>query len=467
MADPAFWSASEQARRLAAGEVSSRELTAAYLERIEQLDGALNSYVTVLAERAMADAAARDEATARREATGLFHGVPISIKDLHLLAGSRTTFGTASMADHVATFDEEAVARLLAAGCVPLGKTNVSELGSTGHSATRLLGPSRNPWDLTRNAGGSSGGAGASLAAGLCAAAQGSDGGGSIRLPAAVNGVVGLKPSRDRVSNAPMVGDSLFGLTTRGMLTRTVEDAAAFLDVLAGYVAGDPGMAPPPDRRFRDEVGFPPGRLHIAVSEEHLEGSGPSPAVHAALVAARTLLEELGHTCVDVHLGLPATTVDRFLDVWAAGVGSQPFDPDTLEPLNRWLVEHSRRTSAADYVRAQFDLQLTARRLVERLLDYDALLTPTVMEPALRNDRYDDVGPEELFHDQVAWVGLTPLANVTGQPAISLPMAMDDATGLPIGVQLIGRPWDESGLLRLAAEIEAAAPWTDRRPPHV
>jgi amidase len=464
----AFVPASEQAAQLRERQVSSRELTELYLARIERFDAGLGSYVEVLAGRARHAADAADEVTVSGADTGPLHGVPVAIKDLHFLRGSTTTLGTRAMADHVATFDDHSVARLIDAGAVPLGKTNVPEFGTIGHTDTALLGRCATPWDPTRNAGGSSGGAGAALAAGLCALAHGSDGAGSIRIPAAINGVVGLKPSRDRVSLGPLVGDSAFGLSTPGALTRTVRDAALALDVLAGYEPGDPGMAPPPARPFVDEVpqadAAPGDRLRLGICRQvpHTPDGLHATSI-AALETTARVLEDLGHEVEELTLPIGDELADNLLTLWAASLAAQPFDPTTYEPVNAWLDELGRTRSAAAYAAAHFQLQLQARRIVQATSHLDAVVLPVLTAPSRANGHYDDRSGEDVFADQTALVGLTPLANLTGQPAISLPLHHDATVG-PVGVQFVGRPWDEAGLLRLAAQLEAAAPWHDRLP---
>jgi amidase len=462
--DLAFTSATEQAQLVRAREVSSRELVDLYLARIERIDDELGSYVEVLADRAHADAAAADERTAAGEDLGPLHGVPVSIKDLHFLAGARLTMGTRSWAEFVSPFDEHSVARLLAAGAVSIGKTNVPEFGTIAHTETKLLGRCATPWDPSRNAGGSSGGAGAALAAGLCALSQGSDGGGSIRIPAAINGLVGLKPARDRISNGPVLGELAFGLATSGALTRTVADAALALDVMAGYELGDPGIAPPPARPWTAELDQPVGRRRIGIARQTpFTPDGLHPSVTAALDATVRHLEELGHEVEEVTLPVPDDIADQVLTVWAAGLASQPFDPATYEPVNVWLAEVGRSRSAADLAAAQFQLQLLTRTVVGATSHLDAVAMPVLTGPSRPNGHYDGWDGEAVFRDQTAFVGLTPFANLTGQPAISLPLHHDDEVG-PVGVQLVGRPWDEAGLLRLAAQLEEAAPWRDRIP---
>ncbi len=457
--EPAHASVTELLAALRSREVAARELVELFLERIDRLDGELGSYVEVTAERARAAASRADQRAADGDPLPALHGIPVAIKDLNLWEGVRTTMGTRSLADWLAPTDDTIVATLLDAGAVPLGKTNVPEFGTIGHTDTELLGACATPWDLTRNAGGSSGGAGAALAAGLCTVAQGSDGGGSIRIPAAVNGLVGLKPARDRVSNGPVFGELAFGLSTGGALTRSVADAALLLDVVAGYATGDPGIAPPPSRPFAEEVGAPVGRLRIGIDRQApLSPDGLHPTVATALDRAVALLDELGHQVEEVTLPVDPSISDQLRTLWAANLASQPVDQSRFEPVNTWLAEVGHARSAAEAAGAQFAIQVMARRVVATMADLDAVLQPVVTAPSRPNGHYAGWSGEDVFADQTAWVGLTPVANLTGQPAISLPLHHDPDHG-PVGVQLLGRPWDEAGLLRLAAQLEQAAPW--------
>jgi len=458
-ADLAFASATELLARLHRKELAARELVELYLERIVRLDGRVGSYVEVTAERARAAATEADERAAAGATLPALHGLPVAIKDLNLWQGVRTTMGTRSLAEWIAPIDDTIVAKLVAAGAIGLGKTNVPELGTIGHTDTVLHGPCATPWDLERNAGGSSGGAGAALAAGLCPLAQGSDGGGSIRIPAAVNGLVGLKPARDRVSSGPLFGELSFGLSTGGALTRTVADAALSLDVVAGYATGDPGMAPPPSRPFLEEVGAPVGRLRIGIDRQApFTPEGHHPSVTAALDRTVEVLEELGHEVEEVTLPVDPAISDQLRTLWAANVASQPVDATMFEPVNAWLAEIGRQRSAAEAAAAQFAIQLTARGVIAAMDHLDAVVQPVVTGPSRPNGHYAGWDGEAVFADQTAWVGLTPLANLTGQPSISLPLHHDVEHG-PVGVQFLGRPWDEAGLLRLAAELETAVPW--------
>jgi amidase len=446
----AFLSATEQAELVRRGEVSSRELFEAYLARIERLDPELNAFVTVCEWTEPAD--------------GPFRGVPLPVKDLYETAGVRTTLSSRAFADYVPDFDVAVVRRLKQAGFVLIGKTNTPELGITAITESELNGPCRNPWDPARNAGGSSGGAAAAVAAGLAPAAHGSDGGGSIRIPASCCGVFGLKPARGRVSSAPYGG--LEGFATSGALTRTVLDAAALLDVMAGYETGDPWWAPPPARPFAEEVGADPGRLRIALTTSPpLLDATVAPECVAAVEAAAGLLAELGH---EVEQATPAWEDERlfplFMKVWQVIPALSGRPPELFEPLSRALIEAAAATDAVEYAAAAVRLRELSRRIVAFWDDYDLLLTPTLARPPVLLGELDDDDPWEQLRNVGRWTPFTQVANVTGLPAVSLPLHWSEA-GLPIGVQLVGRPADEATLLRVSAQLEQARPWRDRRPP--
>jgi amidase len=456
----AFASACEQARLVSSGEVSSVELVRTYLERIDRLDPTLNAFVTVRHGEALADAAAADAATGDAP----FRGVPIAIKDLTATAGVRTTYSSTAYADHVPDFDTAVVRRLREAGFVLLGKTNTPEFGTTAFTESDLNGASANPWNPALTTGGSSGGAAAALSAGLTPIAHGTDGGGSIRIPASCCGVLGLKPSRGRVSSAPFT--SLEGLSTAGPVSRTVEDAAALLDVLEGYEPGDPWWAPPPERRFSDVVRDPPTELRVAVTTTPPIATPVDRECVAAVESAARLVAELGHEVVEAtpEWGEPDLFY-TFLQVWQVGPALHPVDSSLMTPLNRGLVESAQAASAADYARAVARLGALARRVVAFWSRFDVVLTPTLALPPVPIGWQEGVeGSIEQLLRSTAFTPFTAIANLTGLPAISLPLHWSD-TGLPIGVQAIGPPAGDALVLRLAAQLESARPWRDRRPP--
>jgi amidase len=450
----AFAPALELAARVRTGELSPSELVQLYLERIERLDPQLNAYVTVDPEPAI-------------PADGPFAGVPISIKDLTDTAGLRTTYSTKAYADNVPKVDAAVVRRIREAGFVVIGKTNTPEFGTIAQTESELNGDCRNPWDVTRTPGGSSGGAAAAVAAGLCPIAHGSDGGGSIRIPSSCCGLFGIKPSRGRVSPAPNVSGSL-GLSSSGPIARTVRDAAALLDVMSGYEVGDFFVAPEPERPFLAEADVEPGRLRIAVTTTPPIDAPVDRVCAAAAHDAAELLTELGHDVVEATPPWDSgELLVHFARVWQVGPATAGIeDLSLLEPINRALAEDARATASPEHAAAIMLLQQIARRVVAFWSDFDVVLTPTLaMQPVPIGWTWDETGgdPHLAFARQMLFTPFTAVVNVTGQPAMSVPLSWSD--GLPVGVQVIGRPFGEATLIRLAAQLERARPWADRRPP--
>lgn len=473
----AFTPAGVQAGMVRRREVSPVELVGAYLDRIDRLNPRLGAYLTVAADRALDDAR-RAEAALGEHDLPPFHGVPVAVKDLTDTAGIRTTHGTAAWSNRVPDADAESVTRLKRAGFVVLGKTNTPEFGSAPVTESPGYPPARNPWDTQRTPGGSSGGAGAAVAAGLCPVAHGSDAGGSIRIPSALCGVFGIKPSRGRVSAAPRPPAFL---AQQGPIARTVADAAGLLDALAGYAVGDPWWAPPPTRPFAEEVGVDPGRLRIALATDpFLPGVDVAPGNKVAAERAGVLLESLGHVVEEAApawdpgaVGQEAATVGAEL---ASRLDELP-PVETLDPVNRFIIEIGSALPAAALVAAQTALLDEVRRVVAFFDRYDLLLTPTVPIPPPPVGEYTSVGEREDLREYLAasmvggdaprfaWLAaFTSPWNVTGQPAVSVPFGFDEH-GLPTGVQLVGPPADEATLVRVAAQMERARPWADRRPP--
>jgi len=457
----AFTPALELAERIRGQEISPVELAELYLERIDRFDGVLNAYVTVDADAALA--------AAREPRDGPFAGVPISIKDLTETAGLRTTLSTKALAENVPTFDTATVRRIRDAGFVILGKTNTPEFGTIGMTESELNGACRNPWDTSRTPGGSSGGAGAATAAGLCPIAHASDGGGSIRIPASCCGLVGIKPSRGRISPAPWGSGSL-GLGTNGPLARTVRDAAALLDVMTGPETGDVFFAPAPERAFLAEAELEPGRLRVAFTVQPPVDVPVDETCAAAVLDAAALLAELGH---DVREATPPWNdpglVEHFVRIWQVGPAAMGIDFELLEPINRALAEDAVATPSPDMTASVYALQALARRIVAFWDDVDVLVTPTLaLQPVPIGWTYEgiDGDPHAAFMRQFLFTPFTAIFNVTGQPAMSLPLHRN-TDGLPIGIQFVGRPFAEATLVRLAAQLEQARPWIDYRPPLV
>jgi amidase len=460
----AFSSALELAALVRSREVSPVELVGGYLERIEVLDPDLNAFVTVCGDEALAAARQAEQATGELP---LFHGVPLPIKELTDTAGIRTTYSSRAFAEHVPLADAAVVRRLRQAGFIVIGKTNAPEFGSIPVTESELHGVCRNPWSIDLTPGGSSGGAAAALAAGLAPAAHGSDGGGSIRIPASCCGLFGLKPARGRVSNAPY-GDGSVALGSSGPITRGVADAAALLDAMAGYEWGDPSWAPPPRRPFLQEVDAEPRRLRVALALTPPVDVPVDPLCLRAAEEAAALLAELGH---DVEEAVPEWRSDefvsQFLRIWQTGPALYPVpDPQLLEPLNRAFVEGARETSSVEYGRTVIRLQMASRAILAFWDDFDVVLTPTLALPPVPIGWLFEAEPDpwRWVDRAIQFTPFTPLVNVTGQPAVSLPLSRTE-DGVPVGVQLIGGPADEATLVRVSAQVERARPWRDRRPP--
>jgi len=452
-------------------DTSPREVVDHFLARIEGHSDAVGAFVTVTAATARRSADAATERLRHAPAVApLLLGVPTGIKDLNQTAGVRTTFGSAVTADTVPEVSDELVVRIERAGLISLGKTNTPEFGSPCYTEPEVAPPARTAYDLARSAGGSSGGAGAAVAAGLLPLAQGSDGGGSIRIPASVCGLVGLKPSRGRVSAAPVYGD-VSGLSAAGPLATTVRDAAALLDAMTGPAVGDPTWAAPlvDGDSFLAHCDRAPGRLRIARFSTPPIADGPvHPEAQAAYERATMLLTELGHQVEDIELGLPASTVPVFETVWSVGAASWPLPPAAearLRPLTRWLRERGRAVSGPGFAGALVGMRQAAATVLRGLAEYDAVLTPTLAQPpALVGGLRNDEDPAADFEAQKRFTPFTAIWNVTGMPAVSLPLHWTPA-GLPVGIMLAGRPGEDAPLIRLGAQVEAACV-VDGRWPH-
>jgi amidase len=457
-----FLPAIEQARLIREKELSPVELVTAYLERIDRVNPQINAYVHVAADSALAEAK-EAENTAGPDSPP-FHGVPIPIKDLDEVAGMPTTYGSRAFADNVSEQDAAIVTRLRGAGFVILGKTNASELGTLPLGESDLHEPCRNPWDTTRTSGGSSAGAAAAVASGMAPVAQGNDSGGSVRIPAGCCGLVGIKPSRGRVSWGPRLGDLVGGFGTHGVIARTVGDAAAVLDVMSGREVGDPYTAVPPERPFADEVGQDPGRLRIAVSP------GGGAIVDAACEAAvRDVAEVLATSGHQMEQATPewsdAEMIPHWQRVWGTLAAYYEVDDlSKLEPLNRAFAEMAEETTSLDYARSHNWLSSFSRHIHRFWDDRDLLLMPTTAQPAVPIGSIRDIEDVWMQWGMTGmFVGATPYVNILGLPSISVPVHWTDE-GLPIGVQLVGRPEREDVLIRVASQLERERPWADRRP---
>ena len=464
----AFGSALEWAAAIRTREVSPSEAAETYLERIDRLDPELNAFTFRADDEIRAAARVATERVASTPAEELppFHGVPLPIKDLNNVAGWPTSHGSNASSEAPVAADDVVIARFRAAGFIPFGKTNTPELGSISFTENDRFGATRNPWDPSRTPGGSSGGAGAAVASGMAPIAQASDGGGSIRIPASCNGLVGLKPSRNRVPNGV---NAIEGFTTAGVLSRTVADTAAVLDVIGRPDPLSWYNAPPPAESFAAGARRDPGRLRIGVTAVPPLPMPVDPEVLAVHTATAELLAGLGHDVFEVSLTLPDIDafVGSFTAVWNTASAGLPLDPDRLEPLNRALRDQAIELDSHAYVAAVYATQMMGRTIVAPFgTDFDVLLTPTmtVLPPEVGSVwAGSDIDPVMALLNCFPMAVFTSVFNVTGLPALSLPLGWSTA-GLPIGMQFVAAPWQEISLLQLATQLEAAAPWADRRP---
>jgi Asp-tRNA(Asn)/Glu-tRNA(Gln) amidotransferase A subunit family amidase len=452
-------------------EVAATEILEAAVARIERLNPTLNAVVTKVYDEARSEAQALD-------AKAPFAGVPFLLKDLGgAQAGVPLSAGSRFFAHAPAPADAEIVKRHKRAGLMILGRTNTPEFGLSATTEPVLFGPTRNPWDPRRTAGGSSGGSAAAVAARMVPLAHASDGGGSIRIPAACCGLFGLKTTRNRNTLAPYAGESLAGCSVEHVVSRSVRDSAAALDATAGPAPGDPYFAPPPARPFLAEVGAPPGRLRIALTTKAFGGAPVHPDCVAATEAAARLCEELGHI---VEQAAPAFDVEgldaNYNRIFAVGATAniqlraraigKELNAEAFERVTWAMVEMGRSISAPDYVMMVNRLHGISREIAGFFETYDALLTPTLAEPPVELGVLDMMSEDLAAYTERLW-RFTPFTyafNVTGQPAMSVPLSWN-AAGLPIGVHFVGRYGDEATLFRLAAQLEQARPWADRSPP--
>jgi amidase len=452
-------------------ELSPAMVTEHYLRRTEELNERVGAFFTVTAELAQDQARAAEKTVARAAdpaALPPLTGVPIPVKDLNMVAGVRLTLGSAVFTDNIAAEDDHVTAAIRKAGAVITGKTATPEFGLPCYTET-LVGPAaRTPWDLSRSAGGSSGGAAAAVAAGLAPAAQGSDGGGSIRIPSSACGLFGIKPSRGRVSEGPLMPD-LAGLGISGPIARTVADAALLLDVLAGNQPGDMYTQPPlpPGESFQSYARRAPGRIRIGRSlDSPVDGAQVHPDCVTAYQEASALLAELGHEVVDIAKPFGSDAVPYFETLWYAYATLVPLaraDEEKLLPLTRYLRQRGQALSASEVLFAQAYLQSVTRKALTELSGYDAILTPTLASPPAPVGYFAEAGPGEDFERQKRFTPFTAVYNVSGQPAVNVPLYWSEA-GLPIGVMLAGRMGEEGTLISLSAQLEEARPWRDKHP---
>ena len=457
--------AHDQAEALRRRETSSVELVTHHLERIAALDPGIGAFITVTAEAAVASAHRADDRLASGEDAPPFLGVPTAFKDLTFTAGVPTTMGSPILRDFLPPLDAYVVTLVERAGFISLGKTNTPEFALSSFTDNDLIGETHTPWDATRNAGGSSGGAAAAVAAGMVPLAPGSDGGGSIRIPASCCGIVGFKPSRGRVSAGP-VGSDWSGLAVDGPLARTVRDAAALLDAMAHPMPGDPRPLPDPATPFVEWARRDPGPLRVARwATPYLPGIEVDPAAIAAWESASRLLESLGHEVVDVENPFPPELEPQFNIVWSSGMAASwesmpmitgaPVDPVQVRPSTRYWLDRGAAATAVELAHAIQFIEAVTRDILTRHREFDAWLTPTLALPPQPTSWFTQADPSEVHRRELRFTPFTAVYNMAGVPAASLPLHWT-ADGLPIGVMLAGRPGGDGPLFSLLAQVEAS-----------
>jgi amidase len=469
-ADLLFRPVTELAASVRSGEITARELVQASLDRIDEVNPKVNAFVDVFGEEALAAADDIGPDDPRP-----FAGVPIAIKNNRPIAGKRLTFAAEFAGDFTPGHDHSVVRRLRDAGFVIVGTSTLPEWGILPVTDTTRFGTTNNPWDLTRTPGGSSGGSGAAVAAGMVPIAHGNDGGGSTRIPAACCGLVGLKPQRGRISLAPDVGYNF--LVQDGVLSRTVAETAELLDILAGYELGDAAWAPAPSEPFAAQAQRTPGRARIALTTASpVPDAEVDPVCAKAAHDAAELLASLGHEIIEADPPWQdPSLIDTFTTVFAPMLASQctflelvngrQATAEDMEPLSWALFEVAAGITAAQADFSTTILQAVGRQLVTWMAGYDFVITPSLAEAPLEHGVVDPRSSDPLA-DFARSSRFTPFLagmNISGSPAISLPLYHRDDLDLPVGVQIIGQPAGEGELLALAAQLEAALPWSDRR----
>lgn len=457
------------AELVASGQATAAELLEEAIARTERVNGQINAVVYPYYDEA------RERALAGLP-DGPLRGVPFLLKDLYLLyAGQPMSNGSRIYEDYVPDHDHELTARYKAAGLSIFGRSTSPEFGITSTTESMVHGKTRNPWNLEHTAGGSSGGAAAAVAAGILPAANASDGGGSIRIPAACCGLFGLKPTRGRTPSGPDVGEGWAGMSTIHAVSRSVRDSAALLDATAGPDLGAPYYAPPPERPWSEEVGAPLGKLKVGLITTAFNGVETHPDCLAAVEQAAKLCDDLGLEVEDAALEIPAEVSSPLFSIIrpatlvavedrAAQLGREP-NPEDVEPIT-WQMISGDMPSAGDYLRATRAVHTIGRIVAGFFEDYDLLLSPTMAAPPfplghLNLDREDMQAQGRDVQQTVAY---TSTFNASGSPAASIPLWWNDA-GLPIGVQFVAPYGDEAALIRLGSALEEAQPWFDRRPP--
>ena len=466
-ADLAFMSAVELAQNIREKKISSLEATENFFQRIDQLDSQLNSYLTLCRDQALADARAADEAVQKGSELGPLHGVPISIKDLELTKGVTTTMGSAWFRDRVPDMDSIVVERVKASGAIILGKTNTPEFGLSGTTENKLGEPCRNPWNTERTPGGSSGGAAAALAAGLCSLSMGSDGGGSIRIPASFTGLFGIKPTQGRVPRYGGYGRPAANhFSQSGPITRTVADSALLLQVVAGPDSRDVTSIRQPAPDFSAGLADGVTGMRLAWSRDY-GFAAVDPEVVQVTERAAKLFAGMGATVEDANLKLD-DPFDTFWNIFATASYTSYghlFDEGRNELTDYGVtsMEHGRTVTGADLSRAIYDVDRLGRQMEEFFDDFDLLISPTLAVPAFPiKQRPSVIGGREV-DPFWGFVPFTYLINITGQTAASVPCGYS-SDGMPIGLHIIGPKGSEAKVLQASAAFEQAQPWAGKRP---
>jgi amidase len=451
-------------------EVKPLELVETAIEMVEQLNPKLNAVITRMFDMAIKEAKGDIP-------DGPFKGVPFLLKDIcaeH--AGVRHTEGSDFLGEYVSPHHSELVNRFKKSGVIIIGVTNTPEFGLHATTEPRRFGPARNPWNILHSTGGSSGGSAAAVSSGMVPMAHANDGGGSIRIPASCCGIFGLKPTRGRNPLGPDLGEFWAGMVCEHVVARSVRDSAAMLDATSGPDAGAPYYAAPPSRPFSQEVGTEPGKLKFGFTIKSPTGRPVHEDCIAAVRETALLLEGLGHDVEEVALDdtyiqaaesfnvVITASLAWEIAVWSRKIGKVATEKD-LEPATWALLEIGKQHSAANYVDAINNIHNFSRNFASHFTRCDILVTPTLAEPPIRlgflGSTEDD--PLSGFKRLTAYIPFTPIGNMTGQPAMSVPLFWNNEN-LPIGVQFMGRYGDEATLFRLASQLENAKPWAKRRP---
>ena len=445
------------------GDVRPREVAEFFIARVEKLNPKLGAFMTVTRERALADADRIEKLSDTEKRRALMFGVPYSIKDLNWTKDIKTSMGSKNYENFMPPADDEIVIKMRNAGGILLGKTTTPEFGGRPTTEGGLCPPARNPWNLEHTAGGSSGGAGSAVAAGLGPLAQGSDGGGSIRIPSACCGLVGIKPSRGRISMSPVAGEAWAGFATFGPMARSVRDAATMLDVMHGNVVGDPYWAPEPITSFKAAVEIPPKHMRIGMITNTSLAKVDAETITALESAAKSF-EDMGHRVEPISTDPGGRMRDIVMALICAGVGSVPVtDVKLMDPVVRELWETGQKMTAAQYIGTVTQMHNMSREIVQELAPYDAVISPVTSRPAVRLGTLPS-HPSKYLTELPEWIPFTFAFNATGQPALSVPNGFSKE-GLPLAMQIVGRQTDEVTIIGLAAQFEKARPWKDKHPP--